>query len=213
MMAPSPPPTDPDPFDRRQQRLLIVAWSATLLPLIAFAYLTWQSWTLAQQVQAQRNDVAQATMQTDALEGKKKDLEAQITELDAAIVAQRANTTHYRDVAGIRVQFYRESDREVVNRALETLGFKVETALGTSRLINAKPDTIAYGKLVADQDLRDIAVALIKAGFPLKRIAPAVTQPDPKLIQIYASAESDKSCGLLAVDQVLAGLTCGSRSR
>jgi hypothetical protein len=61
------------------------------------------------------------------------------------------------------------------------------------------------------QDLRDIGVALIQEGFPLKRIAPALKQQDPKLIQIYASVESDESCGLLTVEQVRAGETCGPK--
>jgi hypothetical protein len=45
----------------------------------------------------------------------------------------------------------------------------------------------------------------------LKRIAPAQTQPDPKLIQIYASAESEQACGLLKIEQIRAGRQCGER--
>ncbi|MEO8071153.1 MAG: hypothetical protein ABI652_07105 [Acidobacteriota bacterium] len=210
---PSAPPPGVDAAARRQQRLLLAAWIATLLPLAAFGYLTWQSWTLARQVQAQRQSVAMATRDVAGLEAKKQDLERQIAVLDAAVQAQKVNTKHYRDVAGIRIQFYRQSDRAVVDKALQTLGFKVDTTLGASRLINAKPNTIGFGSDVADLDLRGIAVALIDAGFPLKRIAPAVKQTDPRLIQIYASVATDNDCGLLTVEQVRAGANCGPRPR
>jgi len=210
MSNPMPAP-ELDPFPRRQQRLLTLAWTATVLPLIAFGYLTWQSWDLAGKVQVARQDVAAAIDEAAVLERRKQALESQIMELDASLEAQRASAKHYRDLTGIRIQFYRESDRAVVDKALERLGFKVDTNLGVSRLIDARPDTIAFGTLVADQDLREIAVALVEAGFPLKRIAPAVTQRDPKLIQIYASVETDRRCGLLSVEQIRAGLTCGPR--
>lgn len=86
-----------------------------------------------------------------------------------------------------------------------------DAKLGSSKLISRDPNTIAYGNLVSTQDLRDIAIALVQEKFPLKRVAPATKQPDPKLIQIYASTESDAACGLLTVEQVKAGETCGPK--
>lgn len=203
-----------EPSDRmasRQQRLLVLAWTATLVPLLAFGYLTWQSWHLAQTVAESRRAVAAAESQVAALDARKTALDQEIAALAEQVAAQKRSTKHYRDLAGVRIQFYRASDRQLVDRALESLGFRLETSLGTSRLINASPNTIAFGSLVADEDLRDIAVALIDAGFPLKRMTPAVRQLDPRLIQIYASVDSDTDCQLLTAAQVRNGLRCGPR--
>jgi len=202
-MARTPPVATPEDLDRRQKRLLGAAWAATLLPLIAFAYLTWESWKLNQQVDAAKTQLME-------LDTKKKELEAELRRTEEDLRAQRSSAKHYRDVTGIQIRFYRESDREIVQNALVNLGFKVDTNLGRSTLIDREPNTIAYGRLVSTEDLREIAAALVQAGFPLKRIAPAVRQPDPKLIQIYASAESERACGLLSVDQIRAGMTCGN---
>jgi hypothetical protein len=209
-----------DPFDRRQKRLLLIAWGATLLPLVVFGFFTWASWNLREELASARSQLeelkqknAVETKTLAELNSKKQKLESDIARLDADLKAQRESTKHYRDVADIRIQFYRESDREVVEKALVKLGFKVETKLGQSKLIDRKPNSIAYGKLVYPKDLRDIAVALVEAGFPLKRIDPAQRQPDAHLIQIYASAESDRSCGLLSVNEIRAGTTCGAIKR
>jgi len=194
-----------DPFDRRQKWLLVIAWGATLLPLVAFGYLTWKSYHMSLQLEAAETDLQETLAEIRELEKKKAELSADLT-------AQRESTKYYRDWAGVHVRFYRESDRKVVEGALRKLGFKVEDVdLGHSKLIDRFPNTIGHGKLVANQDLRDIGAALIQEGFPLKRIAPAQKQPDPKLIQIYASVESDESCGLLTVEQVRAGETCGPK--
>jgi FtsZ-binding cell division protein ZapB len=202
--------------ERRQRLLLAGAWVATAIPLIAFAWLTYESVQLQKEVTQARAEVRKADdtlssrqAEIRELEERKAALEAENATLGAALDAQRSSTKHYRDFAGVRIQFYRESDREVVEKALASLGFRIETRLGTSRLIGSEPNTIGFGKLVSDEDLRDIAVALVQAGFPLKRIAPAVQQPDPRLIQIYASKASDDRCGLLTVDEIRAGRTCG----
>jgi cell division protein FtsB len=191
-----------DPIERRRQLLFLLAWAATLLPLVVFGYLTYQAYDMQQQLQSRRSEV-------EELEAKRQALIEDISKLETDLQSQRESTKHYRDVADIRVQFYRESDRAVVQKALMSLGFRVDSNLGRSALIDRQPNTIAFGKLVSEPDLREIAAALIEAGFPLKRIAPAIRQPDPKLIQVYASAESDRSCGLLSVEQVRAGNTCG----
>lgn len=194
---------------QRQNKLLAVAWISTLLPLVAFAYLGWQAVDLKK-----RNDAAQARLtglqeQEATLKAQVADLDLKRQQLSSALDAQRESTKYYRDFAGVRIQFYRESDREVVEKALKGFGFNIETRLGTSALIDRTPNTIAYGSMVSPQDLRDIAIALVNAGFPLKRIAPATRQPDPKLIQIYASAESDRSCKPLSVADIQAGEVCG----
>jgi cell division protein FtsB len=211
---------DPARFDRRQRFLLIIAWAATLLPLVAFAYLTWQSVELKREVDEARRDlttvqenIGGAHTELKKLEVARGQLEAQIAQLTRELDAQRTATQHYRDYAGIRIRFYRESDRAIVEQALVNLGFKIDSRLGQSKLIDLAPNTIAYGTDVAAQDLRDIAIALVKAGFPLKRIAPAQKQPDPKLIQIYASVESERQCGLLSIEDIRAGRTCGDIAR
>jgi cell division protein FtsB len=207
----APRAADPERFDRRQKRLLVVAWAATLLPLLAFAYLTWQSVELKGQVDSAKASVAEARTELEKLDKTRTQLKAEIAQLTGELDTQRSVTKHYRDFAGIRIRFYRESDRAVVEQALVNLGFRIDSTLGQSKLINLQPNTIAYGRDVAPEDLRDIAVALVQAGFPLKRIAPAQTQPDPKLIQIYASVETDQKCGLLKLDEIRAGRQCGTR--
>ena len=202
---------DPEGFDRRQKYLLMFAWAATLLPLVAFAYLTWESIELKRKVDNERKLVAQAQAERQELEKTKTRLTEEIAKFEGKLDAQRKATQHYRDFAGIRIRFYRESDRAVVEQALVNLGFKIDSALGQSKLIDLQPNTIAYGRDVATEDLRDIALALVQAGFPLKRVAPAQTQPDPKLIQIYASKETDQKCGLLKPDDIRAGRVCGAR--
>jgi len=213
-------PVPQDPFDRRQKRLLLLAWVATVLPLAVFGYFTWASWNLHQELASTRQSLAEVqqksadeTKALAELKSRKDRLESEIARLESDLKVQRDSTKHYRDVADIRIQFYRESDREVVEKALVKLGFKVEAKLGQSKLINRKANSIAYGKLVYPKDLRDIAVALVEAGFPLKRIHPAEAQPDPNLIQIYASADSDERCGPLTVNEIRGGTTCGAMRR
>lgn len=198
-------------FERRQKRLVIFAWCATLLPLVAFAYLTWQSAKITQMNEDIQIGYEKKVKQVQALENQKAGIEADILKLKQELEAQRESTKHYRNFAGVKIRFYRESDRALVETALTRLGYNIDATLGTSKLIDMKPNTIAYGTLVSDQDLRDIAIALVEAGFPLKRIAPATRQPDPKLIQIYASAESENHCGLLNKALIEAGDTCGPK--
>jgi hypothetical protein len=209
----------PETFDRRQKWLLWMAWGATVVPLLVFAYLTWASYDMRRELRVMQKELeeAQHTLEKKKkelgeVEKKKAELEKQTAKLAVDLDAQRNSAKHYRDYAGVRIVFYRESDRKMVEGALRRLGFKVEDAkLGSSKLISRDPNTIAYGNLVSTQDLRDIAIALVQEKFPLKRIAPATKQPDPKLIQIYASTESDAACGLLTVEQVKAGETCGPK--
>jgi hypothetical protein len=210
---PPPPPevARAEALDRRQRLLLAAAWGATLLPLVAFAYLTWQSVHLNRLVHDAQHTLQTAKDEFEAVKRQKAEADAELAQVNTALQAQRESTRHYRDFAGIRIRFYRESDRAIVEKALVNLGFQIDATLGRSALINRQPNTIGHGALVSPEDLRDIAVALVSAGFPLKRIAPAVRQTDPKLIQIYASAESDARCGLLRVEEIRAGTTCGPR--
>ena len=204
-------PSETSGLDRRQRRVLVAAWAATMLPLVAFGYLVWQSVKVHQETSRVRHELQQKLSELEDLERVKRETQKQIDALQGDLKAQRESTKHYRDVAGVQIQFYRESDREVVKKALVTLGFAVDSRLGQSRLVDRQPNTIAYGSLVSHEDLREIAVALVNAGFPLKRITRAVRQPDPRLIQVYASFESDRQCGVMSASQVRAGETCGPR--
>jgi len=202
---------DDELFERRQRRLMLLAWGATVLPLIAFAYLSWQSWTLRQENAQAQAQIDSVRAEHDGLATRVEQARTELQELNAELTAARASAKHYRDFAGIRIRFYRDSDRAVVEKALASRGYNIDTELGTSSLIDRQPNTIGYGRLVAAEDYRNIAIALVEAGFPLKRIAPAERQPDPKLIQVYASALSDRECGLLTVEAIRAERTCGMR--
>lgn len=201
--------TSSDAYERRQRRLQLLIWATTLIPMVVFALLTWQSWQMQKQSASLNSEIETKQSTLDALNAQLGTARAAVAKAEQEAEAQRASAKHYRDFAGIKVRFYRNSDRAVVEKALTGLGFNIDSELGTSQLINREPNSIGFGSLVSDEDLRDIAVALVDAGFPLKRIAPAQRQPDPKLVQIYASVESDRSCGLLKVAEVRAGKRCG----
>lgn len=202
-------PTGRTALERRQRVLLVAAWGATLMPLVVFGLLTWKSYQLNRQVEAKKEELLGAKDRLDLVRKDLADAQKALDQLNADLQAQRQSTKHYRDFAGVRIQFYRESDRQVVQRALLSLGFNIDSRLGRSPLVKLRANTIAYGSLVSTTDLRDIAAALVESQFPLRRITPARRQPDPKLIQVYASAESERDCGLLTVGQIRAGLMCG----
>ncbi len=204
------PQTDAaDGLDRRQQRLMLLAWSATLLPLVAFGYLTWQSWVLSEQVQSAQQTLEQARAALQTVQSQANQARADLEGTKVALDAQKQNTIHYRRFAGIKIRYYRPSDRALVEKALAGQGFDVEAGLGSSALIDREPSTLGYGERVSVEDRNDIAVALVTAGFPLKAIRAAERQRDPQLLQIYASAESDRRCGPLTVDLIRQGETCG----
>lgn len=198
-----------DALDRRQRRLFVIAWGATLLPLVPFTYLTWQSYLLNRDVQQAQVTLEDAKTELLKVEAQKNKAVADLAETEGKLETQRNVAKEYRRLSNIKIRFYRESDRAVVEKALLSLGFVVDARLGQSPLISRQPNTIAYGRSVPLDDLWEMAIALVKAGFPLKRIVPAVRQPDPELIQIYASAESDKTCGLLTVELLEKSSTCG----
>ena len=205
----TPQVNPPDPIERRQRRLFVIAWSATLLPLVPFAYLTWQSYLLNRDVETAQARLDSARNELQTVEEQKRKATEALEQTTARLTVQQNVAREYRRISNVKVRFYRESDRAVVEQALMQIGFTVDASLGQSTLINRQPNTIAYGKLVPLDDLWELAAELVKAGFPLKRIAPAIRQPDPQLIQIYASVESDQKCGLLSVEAIEMGKTCG----
>ena len=217
-MAPTDPLPHDEALDRRQRRLLVMVWASTLLPLAAFGYLTWQSVALNTQVQQAQDTLENAQKQLEDVNAQKATALEELGRVKTDLKEQQQSTAHYRDFAGIKIRFYRESDRAIVQKALVDRGFKIDASLGTSPLINReRANTLAYGSLVSLEDVKDIAVALVEAGFPLQRIAPAIRQPDPKLIQIYASAISDqRNCGVMTEAEIRAaefknGEICGGQ--
>jgi len=204
MTAPTDPLPHDEALDRRQRRLLAMVWASTLLPLAAFGYLTWQSWTLGTQVKEAQDTLQKAQGELAKVNEQKAATVEQLAKLNTDLKEQQRSTAHYRDFAGIKIRFYRESDRAIVQKALVDQGFKIDASLGTSPLIDRdRANTLAYGSLVSQEDVKDIAVALVKADFPLQRIAPAIRQPDPKLIQIYASAKSDReNCVVMTEEEI-----------
>ena len=205
---------------RDPRRLLVLAWASAALPLLAFGYLTWVSYQARQEASVALGQVEQARKSKVQLESEIANLEQQKRAAQNALDEQRASTKHYRDYAGIRIQFYRESDRVTVQAALKELGFNVTTSLGSAPLISESPNTLAFGSQVSPQDLRDIAIALVRAKFPLRRMRLATVRDDPKLIQIFASARS-RNCGLLdeaairalTDEDIAAGRACGANGQ
>jgi len=210
------------PLVRRQKQLIALAWAVTMLPLIVFLYLSWQSVELHEKLAAERGEVERLLHERTTVAGdlktlsgdlvharaEKERLQAEIAKSQKELELQTDSARRYRNLAGVHIRFYRESDRKVVEAALAKLGFRLETELGSSQLLSRTPDTIAYGGNVSEADLQDIAVALVEAGFPLRRMTKAERQPDPNLIQIIASVRADQ-CGPLSVQEIRAGKKCG----
>ena len=210
---------DETALDRRQRRLLVMTWAATLLPLVAFGYLTWQSLQLNEGVQRAQATLEQARKDLASVNIQKAAAFEELGRANADLKEQQRSTAHYRDFAGIRILFYREADRELVRKALVDQGFQIDASLGTAPLINReRANTLGYGSMVSHEDVKDIAVALVTAGFPLQRIAPATRRPDPKLIQVYASAASDRrECSVMTEAEIRAaefkdGEICGGQT-
>jgi hypothetical protein len=201
-------PTRPQ-LERRAKNLLILAWASILLPLAAFVYFTVQAYELKQQTRGLQVDLDEKQEELAGAERRRSDLDAKLKELDRELAEKQRNLEHYRQFAGIRIRYYRPTDAEIIGKVGATLG--IPTQLGQSPLINVKPNAVVFGDEVSEQDYRDIAVALIAAGFPLKSIRPATRNQDPKLIQIIASGPADRECALLTPDQVKQGQTCGTR--
>jgi hypothetical protein len=203
------------PLVRRQKQLIVLAWVVTMLPLAVFGYFSWQSVELHEKLAAERAEVERllserTTVSDDLVKARaeRERLQKEIANARKELELQTDSARRYRNLAGVHIRFYREADRKVVEAALQKLGFRIETELGSSQLLNRAPDTIAYGSNVSEADLQDIAVALVEAGFPLRRMTQAERQPDPNLIQIIASVRADQ-CGPLDVQEIRAGKKCG----
>ena len=137
----------------KKTRLLALAWFATLLPAVSFAYLTWETVGLERQRKVAEQGLTELATERAELEALKDSLTAEIDsqravirQQDDAIKEQERNTEHYRGLANLTVQYYREADREVIDRAFEHLGFKLAVKRGESALVPGEPNTIAFGE-------------------------------------------------------------------
>jgi len=203
---------------QRLRRLQWIAWSTTLLPLLVFGALTWQT----ARVNSQLNETIRTRDENRAALVPLKDEQARLeqtkAELTRDIEALSNNVAHYRALADLRLQFYRETDRAIVERALDKLGFKLDAQLGNSvqtKLITGPPNSIAFGKRVSSEDLEAVVDALLRAGLPLRRIARAVVavdEPDARLIQVFPSVDAERECGRLSIEQVRQKVFCGPKT-
>ncbi len=196
-------------LDRRQKILLTIAWASTMAPLAAFFFFSWQTYGLRKEVASSRQEVANSRAELMKTESAVDVLEARKQELEREIAVKQEDLARYRDLAGIRLRFYRESDRSLVQGVAKEL--QLTSELGTSPLIDSKPSALAYGSEVSEADQVAIAIAFVKAGFPLRTIGRAQRVSDAKLIQVIASKPAEQRCGLLTVAAIQAGKTCGEQ--
>jgi cell division protein FtsL len=202
-----------DQLDRRQKTLLAIAWISIFAPLATFVYFTYQTYGLREQAQSleaslevQKKELAESEQNMLLAQRRRNELEQQIRQLDEQLLEKQRNLVHYRQFAGIRLRYYRESDRSIIDKVGASLS--IPTELGQSPTINREPSAIVYGREVSEQDYRDIAIALVQEGFPLRSISLAKNR-DEKLIQVIASIPVERKCGLLSIEQIRAGRTCG----
>ena len=207
---------DDETLAGRQRQLQRLAWGATLLPIAVVLGLGWFATQQLAHKQRELADVGKLLADNERaaarLTGEIQELERTRAALNQDLAEQRLNTAHYRAFAGMRIQYYRPGDRQIIERALSRYQFKIELKQGNAQVISLEPNTIAHGSDVSSQDLEDIACALVEAGFPLKRVVPATRIREARLVQVFASARTDRDCGPLSVDHVRAGLTCGPRA-
>lgn len=196
---------DADPRERWQRRLQVIAWLATLLPILAFAFLTWQSIDLARENEARRMEIAK---QGDV----KAQLESEIAELTKQKETLSQEKEHYRSLADVKVVYYRRQNTPLVESALKGLGLNLELREGI-RTIDKEADTLAYGPEVSQADCKAVATALIRAGFPIRRIAPAQTVREARLLQIYASGRTDPNAPLYTPERIERADVCSSAAR
>jgi hypothetical protein len=204
---------------QRWLRWALVALPVLLLPMLTFAYFTYMSWDARLALQKRNTELDTLQNAIAVLLTKKTELEEKRTELEARqaqleenndavsrvlrnqetqLLAANVAVKHYRQVAGIRVVFFHEEDREKVVPALKNLGL---TADLRSPKTNGSTNQISYGREVARADLQAVAEELVTHGVTLRRIARARKVPEEKLIQVVASNLAEP-CQPLTVNDI-----------
>jgi hypothetical protein len=89
----------------------------------------------------------------------------------------------------VRIEaFVKGLDGDKVDQALRELGYAIDRP--TARLPETETNTLWYGRAVPDEDIRVVALALMRAGVKLREVAPiqdTVAKRDLPLIQVGAS--------------------------
>ncbi len=180
---------------RRNRKLQTLGWVSLAIPValfITFSILAIRegrlSEALSDKIDSQQAQVDQLQKQ---IEAKQKQIEAQQKQIT---INQTAIGYVNQQSPGPRpkVVLFRGPTMEQVLPALRELGYNVEvkTALANPNIQELPVDTLEYGCGVTNEDIRTIAVALSGAGLPIRRIAQAVKNPDPHLVQLIASGKT-----------------------
>lgn len=182
---------------RRRRKAGAVAWGSVGLAALVMAVLIVTSYRHLREVRrAADGEAARVT-----------DLQKQREALQGEIAALREEKQHYRTLAGVKVVFYRPEDSQLVQAAFDKLGLKVELRPGVKKIWK-RADTLAYGPQVSEADCKAVAAALVTAGFPLRRIAPATKIKDARLLQIYASVQTDSTAPTFTLDRLKQEAVC-----
>jgi hypothetical protein len=193
----------------RLRRLQVATWASILVPLMLFVYLTQQSVAVRRERDQVSVQVRELTQKRQALIDDQGRLREQIASLTRQKQELTADKSHYRTLAGIRVVFYREEDRTVIQSGLATLGLEAELRPNVQTIPQAA-NTLAFGPDVSVSDCKAVAVALVEAGFPLRRITPAAKIRDARLLQVYASAQTRTSAPVYTADRIQRERVCGA---
>jgi hypothetical protein len=92
-------------------------------------------------------------------------------------------------VSRVRIEaFVKGVDEEKVNQALRELGYQIDRP--PARVADKETNALWYGSAVPDEDIRVVALALMRAGVKLREIAPirdTLSKRELPLIQVGAS--------------------------
>jgi cell division protein FtsB len=190
----------------RRRRAGLAAWGSVGLAALVLAILIGLGYSqLAKVRQAADKEAARVTN----LQKLRATLEAQIASLQDDSKRLTEEKQHYRTLAGVKVVFYRAEDSDVIRSAFAKLGLDVELRAGV-KTISKRADTLAFGPEVSESDCKAVAAALVTAGFPIRRIAPAQRITEARLLQIYASAKTQIDAPLYTVDRLQHEPVCRS---
>lgn len=194
-------------LERRQKFFLAAAWISILVPLCTFAYFAYMTYDAQTKLETARKELAGAQTTLNATLAETKELQERSAKLGAQISEQEINLKEYRNKANIRIQYYRDTDFPLVEKVAK--GLKVPMIKAESRLTGHSPNAIYYSNAVSEQDIKNVAVTFIESGFPLRLIDRATRNAEGNLIQVVGS-DRGANCGLLSVEDVRAGKTCGN---
>ncbi|MEO8659010.1 MAG: hypothetical protein ABI693_11095 [Bryobacteraceae bacterium] len=192
----------------RRRRAGLAAWGSVGLAALVLAVLIAVGYHQLAQVQKAKKTAAD---ELQKLASQAAILNTQIKSLQLESKRLEDDKQHYRTLAGVKVVFYRAEDSDVIRSAFAKLGLDVELRAGV-KTISKRADTLAFGPEVSESDCKAVAAALVTAGFPLRRIAPAEKITEARLLQIYASAKTLVGAPLYTVDRLQHEPVCRSGS-